>query len=194
MRLVVDTAPDVEPVTLADAKRHANVDDSFHDNQIEGLIAAARGHAERVTERQFITAVYVLHLEAFPEEIEIPKPPLQTIDAIKYIDPDGVEQTMTVDVDYQLVTGSEPARVRPAYGTVWPTTKAVADAITVEFTAGYGDAASDVPADIRLAMMILVAHWYRTREPIIEGHSIADVPLSAVTLLKSYELGKLVWN
>jgi hypothetical protein len=46
----------------------------------------------------------------------------------------------------------------PTYGTSWPTVVSRADAITVEFIAGYGDSGADVPEPIRTAIALGAGH------------------------------------
>jgi hypothetical protein len=76
-------------------------------------------------------------------EIFLPKPPLVTVNSIKYIDQNGVQQTLATD-QYLVDTVSEPGRVTPAYGTSWPSTREQANAVEVSFNCGY---ASKITAD-----------------------------------------------
>jgi hypothetical protein len=46
----------------------------------------------------------------------------------------------------------------PAYGSAWPWATSQADAISISFTAGYGDADTDVPENIRTAIALGVSH------------------------------------
>lgn len=94
-------------------------------------------------------------------EIIVPLSPLISVDSIKYIDPAGVQQTMSSG-DYKVDTLSEPARIIPAFGKTWPTTRQEINAVEVTFTAGFG-AASAVPAGIRAAIIMYVkAHYEAT--------------------------------
>lgn len=161
------TQPQSEPVTLAEAKANLSVDFTDDDSMIEDLIVAAREDAELFTRRGFITQTWDLFLECFPsndfrDEIEIPISPLQSITSVKYLDNDGVQQTMSAS-DYIVDTSSEPARIRPAYNTSWPSTRDQMNAIEVRFVAGYGDA-TDVPKAIKAAINMHVAGLYEHRE------------------------------
>ena len=57
MRLVQTLAPQVEPLTVAEAKVHLRVDDDLveEDALIERIIKAARRYAEKETQRSLIT-------------------------------------------------------------------------------------------------------------------------------------------
>ena len=64
---------------------------------------------------------------------------------------------------------SEPARLVLSAGAVQLSPARLLNAFEVAFTAGYGDEASDVPAPIRHALKLLVAHWFEHREPVVVG-------------------------
>jgi hypothetical protein len=88
-----------------------------------------------------------LTLDYFPPcgEIAIRIRPVQQIVSIKYIDGDGVEQTVDPD-DYQVDLRGFLCRIRPAYGKSWPFARWRMNAVSILFTAGYGDAvAQDDP-------------------------------------------------
>ncbi|MBP0589283.1 hypothetical protein J8I87_06035 [Paraburkholderia sp. LEh10] len=68
MGLRLTQGPVEEPVSLAEAKLHLNLDlaDTTWDLKIQSLITAARVHAENVCRRVFVTQKYDLYLDAFP--------------------------------------------------------------------------------------------------------------------------------
>lgn len=183
----------VEPVTAAEAKAHMRILNADDDTYIEGLITAARQHAEHYTERAFVTQTWTLKLDRFPDyfgDIRLPKPLLISVSSITYVDLDGTTQTLSSAL-YEVDAQSQPARIRPAYGQSWPTTRDQFNAVTITYTAGYGAAATAVPKAIKQAIMIMVAHWYENREPIITGTIVAEVPMSANALLGPYRVGNV---
>lgn len=144
-------------------------------------IESATSFAEDWTNRQFVTASWQLTLDAFPCEIELPKPPLQSVTSIQYIDTAGDTQTLAAS-KYQVDATAEPGRVRPSFGNVWPSVRGDMNSITIIFVAGYG-AASAVDERAKSAIKLTLAHWYENREPIITGTIVAEMPLSARSLL-----------
>jgi len=56
-----------------------------------------------------------------------------------------------------------------------PAPDAVAQGVAIEFTAGFGHTAADVPAPIRQALLLLIAHWFENREPAITGPAGAGI-------------------
>lgn len=156
--LIIATAATGEPLTLAEAKAHARVDGDADDLLLENLIAAGRKHAEDVTRRQLMQVQYRIEFPDFSDEVILPRPPLQQVDSIKYLDSDDALQTMDA-TDYQVSNG-EPARVKPVYGKSWPTVKSgTYNAVQMTFTAGYASRAS-IPELIRVALREwIVAHY-----------------------------------
>ena len=180
--LVQKTAPATEPVTTTDAKAHENVTSSDDDATIALMIAAARAKCENFLGRQLISATYTFYLDAFPAEILLPKPPSTAVTHVKYTDTNGDEQTLDVDDDYQIDLSSEPARIRPADGQSWPSTKTVYNAVEVEYVTGYANAAA-VPKDYILGLKHLFGSWYRNREDWITGMTSTEIGGMAEVLL-----------
>ena len=150
----------------------------IEDTLINTLIKAARKRLEADTGRALITQTWDLFLDRFPVDdgpIYIPKPPVQSITSIKYIDSDGVEQTWD-GANYRTDLKSAPARITPAYNVSYPTARDITNAVTVRFVCGYGAAGSDVEDDLVQAVKLLVGHWYEFRESILAGIIVAEVP------------------
>lgn len=184
-------APALEPVSLEEAKEHIRVMDQTQDGLVDVLIVAAREMAETLSGgRQYITAQWKSTLCMFPYcggMIELPKPPLQSVESIKYVDMAGTLQTLSPSV-YQVVTSGQVGAIVTKYGQFWPDTREEADAVRIEFTAGYGDEPEDVPATIRHAVKLLVGHLYENREPVVVGSTPAEIPMTARALLAATAL------
>jgi uncharacterized phiE125 gp8 family phage protein len=193
--LAVATAPETEPLDLATVKLHlrliedidSGTDYESEDTLLTGWITAARQVAEHETLLSLITTVWDYYLDEWPDDgyIALPRPPLQSVDGVYYtfVDEDEAEYT-----DYTADTASRPGRVVRDYNCTWPSgTYEPNNPIRIRFTAGYGDAATDVPFNIRAGMLTLIAHWYENRETTTPV-SLSDVPMTAKTL---FALNKL---
>lgn len=197
MGLTLVDAPAVLPVSAAEVKSQSRVDIDDDDTLIARVIAAAVAHldgADGWLQRVLITQTWDLSLPGFPSggdrAIRIPLPPLQQVVSISYIDADGGSQTLATGIYTVVGTGqSQPARVVEAYNQSWPDTRAVPEAVTVRFKAGYGDAATDVPEDIRHAILMTAAHWYEHRESVSD-RQMQEVPHTATDLLRQ----RRVWD
>ena len=154
MPLITITAPTVEPVTDADIAVPARLDGTEFNAHINGvLIPAFRAEAESLLSRRLITQTVELVLDAFPAgPIDLTLRDAQSITSIKYLDPEGIEQTLSGSV-YQLDTESIPSRALLKYGKTWPSTQTIENAVRVRYVVGYGASAASVPNNIRLWIM-----------------------------------------
>lgn len=169
------TKPTGEPITLSEAKIQLRVDHDDEDGEILRKLAGARVAVEKIHGRAYITRTLALNLDEFPSKnsglILLPRPPASEIVSIKYWDPDGAEQTMDA-ADYEFDPYSEPARLRPAYGSSWPATETRFAAIEIQWKAGFGDDPTDVPEDFREAIKIALSDLYENRESIVLGLNV----------------------
>ena len=183
----VTTEPSVEPITTAEAKSHIRVDTSTEDTLIGDYVKVARRMCERLTRRSFITQTITLKLDGFSGgEIILPRSPAQSVTSIQYVDTDGATQTWSSSL-YDVDVSSEPARITPAYDEDFPDTRAEANAVTVTYVAGYGDATTDIPEELRLLIRLLVGHYFENREAVSMS-AMHELPLGMQFLVKSYEM------
>lgn len=135
------------------------------------LITVARQHAEQELKRYLITQTLDAYFHEFPdadddEDLRFNLPPLQSVTSITYIDIDGVEQTLASS-QYLVDAKSRPARIEPAYGVVWPSSREQMNAVKIRFVAGYGSA-SDVPACIKNWMLVRIKTLWDQRDQLVK--------------------------
>lgn len=187
MGLVLLEAPAVPLVSLEEAQVHLRAENPEENGLVEALVRAATGQAEAFCRRRFITQRWRLTLDAFPAgAIVLPFPPLQSVESVKHLNPDGTLQAVPAE-DYTVRPAETPGEVVPAYGKAWPTARAVEDAVQVEFTCGYG-APTAVPEGIRAAVLLLVGTLYANRESVVTGTIATPLPQSAEWLLGPYRV------
>lgn len=188
MHLDLVTAPSVEPVSLADAKAHLRVDGTDENSLITALITAARQFVENHCEIALVTQTLRMTLPAFADAIQLERPPVTGITQIEYVSTAGTVVTVLNAGNnlWRLSAGPMRPIVTPYFNTSWPDTAAVPDAVKITYTAGYGAAATDVPQAIRQAMLLLIGHWYKTREAA--GQALADAPFAVTALLAPYKV------
>jgi hypothetical protein len=81
-------------------------------------------------------------------------------------------------------TDSTPGRVLPAYGKVWPSTLDYPGSVRVQFVAGYGDTAEDVPQCIRNWILLNIGAMHENREVLTIGPGgVIDLTTMADSLL-----------
>jgi len=196
MPLFLVDCPEDEPITLAQAKGQCLIDEDItqFDEQFENIvIPAARERAEIATWRQMLTARWTLKLRRFPCVIELPKPPLQEVISITYVDSAGVVQALDTD-DYVVTrpTGPRPrrGRITPTYGTSWPSVRDQIDAVEVTFDAGYGDTGDSVPPLLRQAMLLDLGALYAHREELVAQPGLSallQLPKGAFSIYRSFK-------
>ena len=187
MSLVLFAGPTIEPLTVQEATDFARISESSEDDLVEGLIRSARSHVETLCGRALITQTWDLYLDEFPCGIEVPRPPLQQVTFIKYIDSEGALQTLASS-EYTVDNKSEPGRIVPAYGKSWPGTRYEPNAVQVRFVAGYGTQAIDIDAkapELRQAIGVLVGTMYEQRE-VSDEVSKVDVPEAFYQLVNQH--------
>jgi len=184
------TAATDYPIDSTEAKAHMAIDDSTFDTQIDDFIKAATAYIENRTSRQICTATYELIFDRFHSvngRIYLPKGQLQSVTSVKYKDGNGVEQTLASS-EYIVSDSREPAFIEPAYSKSWPTTRLESDAVRVRFVCGYGDS-NVTPEAISQAALLLVAHMFEIREPVVIGTITAKIPMTVEALINQYRLG-----
>ena len=177
------TSSTIEPLSLSETKDHLRVDFTKEDDLIKRLIAGAREALERETRLQLLTATWKQFFDAFPqfdhERIEIGKSPLVSVAAVTYFDTSGVLQTWPAGeytVEAFLGPDAERGVLFPKPDEEYPQTRRVPNAVTIDFDAGYGAAANDVPSEIKETLLAWIGHHYNNRELVIVGQTAARVP------------------
>jgi uncharacterized phiE125 gp8 family phage protein len=140
MPLTIQTTvpPAAEPLNLTEVKNHLRVEAAVtaDDNLITALLTAAREYCEDFLNRALVTQTKRLTLDAFPAAvIELPAPPVVSVSSITYIDTAGSTQTWTSSL-YKVDEKSEPARVTPAFGEIFPSTRREINAVAVTYLCG----------------------------------------------------------
>jgi hypothetical protein len=179
------TPPAVEPVGLNEAKAYLGVLDSAEDNLISNLITAARQAVEQYCGRVLISQSWRLTLDTWPQEaivngglrddgallaanhrlgggvvaIQLPKPPLQAVLAIRVYSAAGPAATIPAS-NYVVDGAATPGRVVMTSGASLPVIGQTARGLEIDFTAGYGATANDVPAVLRQAVLQAVKVLY----------------------------------
>ncbi len=175
--------PSSEPldaaIVLSDHLRSPN--GTVDLDYVTQLVRAARRMAERVTRRSLKTQTWDFVADRFPGgqcPIVLPRPPVQSVTSVIYIDTDGNEQTWSGSpLPYEVSAPSGPfagaARIKPVYGTIWPIARFQMDAVRIRFVAGYPDsgspARSDIPEDLLHGMQLVIGEFYKQRSESVHA-------------------------
>ncbi|KQT37682.1 phage head-tail connector protein [Methylophilus sp. Leaf414] len=170
MKTKLIQAPQTEPVTVEFVRKHAEIDDDIDSENIllEALISAAREHAEHICGRAFADQTWEGVLDSFSlSNIGLPLTPILSIASIKYIDVNGVEQTLNNTV-YGLDDYGMAHSVALMPGQNWPAvSSSVINPIKIRFVAGY--TADTVPNVVKHWICLRVAQAFKNREAYAES-------------------------
>lgn len=153
-RLVRALSPASEPVSLAEAKTFLRIDSADEDALIGDLIKAARIAAEEQTGKSFITQRWQLSYDSCPPAITyLPNGPVQSIHSVKSVNEEGAATNISASSYHlnalqELVFESVPSGHQ----------------VVIEYVAGFGDEATDVPTDLAQAILLHVARLYEHRD------------------------------
>lgn len=175
------SAVTLEPITLVEAKAHLRIDngDLLEDGVIvTPLITAAREYCENITGR----ALCPQTITAYPDDWgpwRLPRPPLLSIEKIQYYDAQNTVYSLT---DYQIDTAEGVVHVL----TLPSVNLRAVNPIEITYKAG-----GACPMGVRQAMLLLIGHWYQSREAIATaGIKIYSEPLElgVKRLLNQYKV------
>lgn len=187
MTVRVVTPPAFEPITVAELKDHLRIGSALtmDDVLLAALIRSVRGYAEGYMQRSLVERTLELTLCNFPYVIEIPYPPLRSVTHIKYVDSDGVLQTVD-SATYQIDAYREPGLIKPAYQETWPTDVRTSDfnAVQVRYVSGYASgspsdqasATEAIPEEIKQWLKIRAATLYQETDQIVTGTIVSVIP------------------
>lgn len=182
LRLV--TPPAVEPITADELRAQLKIDSTeLGDTQAALLIASARGFLEEKTGLAFIEQTWQVVYDQWPgynepwwdgvrqtaitelwtgsaRSLELPRYPLISLDSCKTYDTASNETSSVIATVFNVDTISRPGRIAPKDGQMWPAVSRSMNGVILEFTAGFGATAADVPAALRTAVLILTAYFH----------------------------------
>lgn len=184
--------PAAEPVTLAEAKAFLRVDGTDEDAFITTLITAARLHVEGTTGRALIAQSWRVVLSDWPEDraVKLPVGPVISLSAITVFDEQG-DPTELALAQFQPETDVAPARIfLPSTIEGQPVIRERAG-IEIDYTAGYGTDGSEVPEDLRQAVLSLIGYWFEHRDAVVIAGSGAVVPAGFDRLVNHYRSVRL---
>lgn len=189
MPLFRTVEPAAEPVTLVEAKAHLRVSHSSEDALIGALVKAARDEVEKSAGLALIDQSWRLALDRPPAggTALLLRHPVKAVLSVTVFDADG-GASLVDPADYALDTLSRPARLH--FQTMPSPTRAM-NGIEIDFTAGFGEAGTDVPDLLKRAIMVLTAHWYEFRGVYDAADQPVSYPLGYERMIAAYKARRL---
>jgi len=185
------TPPASEPIALSTAKLHLRVDGVTEDALIATYIAAARQYVEERTGRSMLPTTWRDLRSGFETSMTLARAPVISVSHVKHLDSTLTLQTVSA-LDYRAILAGGPAGgfgfLDLTAGSNWPSTWAQADAVQIEYVAGYADAAS-VPPSLIAAILLVLGDLYTNRAALVEG-SLLIVNPTVDALISPH---RLIW-
>ncbi len=177
-RLAPPANPVLTPTDLAEHLRLPVASPEVEQTaELTALIAAATAAIERRIDGALIAQGWIWKVTDWRQARELPLAPVMSIESITLIAPDGVEQPWT---GWSLTPGPLRPRLTTGPQRSWPKIPHGGYA-AIRFIAGFGPDASDIPADLRHAVLMLAAHYFEHRE--VATHPLTPLPLGVGSLL-----------
>lgn len=171
-------------LTVPEAKKHCNATAPDDDALIAGLIAAAEAYLDGragVLGRAMVAQTWQQDFADFGDILRLPLGDLMTVVTVSYYDVLNIQRTLDSSV-YVARTDEHGPFITLNPGQSWPATFLRDDAVRVIWRAGYGETPAAVPANIRLAALLLVGLWYDTRAAATAA-SPSEVPFAVSALV-----------
>lgn len=163
-KYIVTVAPAIEPVELAEAKAQCRVDHGIEDDLIKAYISVSRVLVENWLGRALITQTRKFLTDEVECEYELPGAPLQALTSFTLYDESDAATTMSTSA-WRVDALEGELYQKPS--TQWPSVlMRQVNPIEIVYTCGYGNTADAVPYPIRLAILLLVGHYYTNRQAV----------------------------
>lgn len=164
-------------VSIDEAREQLEVDESF-DAKLNLWIPAAVGEYERMTRRALMPQIWSLESQDAVRAIELPRPPLISVDEVQSKD---LLEDDWVDVaadDYTLEANRSPARLtwvddQPRF-------------VRVVYTCGY-ESPDDIPPEFKLSILQLITFIAENR-----GDVEAKLPIALKAMIDGQSTGTRV--
>lgn len=180
--------PDTTPVTLDEAKQHLRVDSSDEDVLIGLYLDAAVSNLDGESgwlNRAIVAQEWSQQFDLFERAILLGLAPITSIVSVVYLDATGAAQPVD-QINYSLLNGVSAPELRFADTFAFPATHVERPVLTVTFVGGFGEAA-DVPAAIKVAILLMVGDMYETRKGQTDGAVVENATVRR--LLDPYRRG-----
>ena len=129
---------------------------SEQDLWITNAIKTAMKAFENISRRTLMKTVFRTYRDCWQNCFELRRSPLVSIGSVKYFDTDAVEQTVAT-ADYYIEKDPAYSLIRFDEDFDYPGLKANRpQQIIIDFTAGYADDETEVPADIQQGILMMI--------------------------------------
>lgn len=172
-----------EVISTADLKAFLRVTHSDEDTLIEAIREAAIRYVENFCNVRIGDRTAVFYFNSFPDRVELPVGPINSITSVAYATSDSTTATMSSS-DYYVTAGRDPLMI--GFKNIPSTFSDTYKKLQVTVDLGYAEAS--VPAAMVHAIKLLVSHMYDQRSPEVIGTITTKLKLGLESLLNPYRI------
>lgn len=193
MMLTEETQVPLLALPVEEMKDHLRMgsgfaDDGLQDGLIETYLRAALAAIEGRIGKMLFQRRFLWVLECWREDEQaMPVAPVSSVVSVTLVDAAGGE-VVVAPTAYRLVKDLHRPRLA-GKGTVLPTIPSDG-AVKVVFDAGFGAAWTDIPVDLRQAVLLLAGEFYEHRHD--DGSQAAGLPFGVVTLIERWRTVRIL--
>lgn len=193
MMLIEETVIPDAALPVADFRAHLRLgsgfaDDSLQDPVLTSFLRAAISAVEARTNKALFERGFLLSLNKWQgvDSQPLPLAPASTLNRVTLVARDGVETEVDLTTLRLVKNIQQPCIV--SLGAMLPTLPAHGS-VDIRFKAGWGADWTDLPQDLRQAVLLLAAHYYefRSETSLSEG----CMPFGVTSLLERYKVVRL---
>ncbi len=163
-------------------------DDGLQDGLIETHVRAAMAAIEGRIGKMLFQRRFLWVLECWREDEQaLPVSPVSGIVSLTLVDAAGGEVVVPVGA-YRLIKDLHRPRLA-GKGTTLPTIPSEGS-VKVVFNAGFGAAWTEIPVDLRQAVLLLAGEYYEHRHD--DGAQAAGLPFGVVTLIERWRTVRIL--
>ncbi|MFC6585930.1 head-tail connector protein [Sulfitobacter pacificus] len=182
------SAPENTPVTEGELLSHLRLTDGEQDGTLARCVSTAIAMLDGddgELGRALISQTWREYIRppSNGSGVQLSLRPAQSIESVAFRDAEGA----WVEAD---LTGFSLHVVEDApvvFADVWPVGHGF-QSLRIDYVAGYGDDGASVPDTIKQAILLLAAHYYLERAPVVSKESSAELPISIDRLLQRYKV------
>ncbi|QBR35404.1 hypothetical protein ETW23_03870 [Leisingera sp. NJS201] len=177
------------PLSAEELRDRLRIDTAAEDDLLAAFLAAGASEIDGPDGAgvAMMAQTWTRTLDGWAQEIVLPGWPVTGVSEIRYLDPEGNQQTLAHAAAFRVVLGRDPARLVRKPGAPLPALLSGPGVVEVDYTLGRTDAA-EVDAGLVAALALLAGHFYENREATAPGQ-VVEVPLGARHILDRFRRG-----
>lgn len=183
MTYVESATTNLNILTIEEVRSFLKISHSSEDALLNMIIKSAQESAELFMERDLLTTTWINYRESFFQDLTLRRGKYQSVELVEYLEGgvykalDPTEYDVRMGGAFGIICGIDP-----------PTTDSNCNAVKITFKTGFGDDATFVPDNIKLAMLQHIGNLYESRGDCESN----GIPESSKQVYSQYKLVDIV--